>query len=144
MPSVLPRVNVVVSPEHYRVLNRLAELQGASMSAYVRRVLDAAMPALVRLLEPLERAAAQERLLEEDLNPGIEALLDEADEAIEREMELDLFPVKHGGKRSRKRVPGPKASAPALERSNPPILTGGSPPANPLKSNVVPLSKRKG
>lgn len=61
MPTRLPRVNVVVSPEQHALLSELAKLDPDTRSAagFLRQMLDQVTP-LLRKTVPMMRAAAEE------------------------------------------------------------------------------------
>jgi hypothetical protein len=88
MPTKLPRLAIVLAPEQHRVLMRLSILQGRPASSYVRHLLDLAMPTLRATLEPLERLRAEEALVDENFQAGLEQLLREADDELVDQLEL--------------------------------------------------------
>jgi hypothetical protein len=88
MPSVLPRLTVVVTPEQHQLLARLGALQGRSQASYVRQLLDLATPSLRAILTPLERAEAEEEAMDETFQEVLNEQLREADEDLEEQLHL--------------------------------------------------------
>lgn len=94
MPSPFPRLMIVLTPEQHHLLSRLSEIQGKSKAAYVRRLLDLAVPHLRALLSPLERAIAEEEAMDENLQCALQQALEDAEEELEEQLELgDLLGV---------------------------------------------------
>jgi hypothetical protein len=87
LPSPFPRVSIVVSQVQHDLLTRLGGLQGRSQASYVRRALDAATPALRRLLELEERYSAAEGDMDDAVRAHILRELEE-DDALADQMSL--------------------------------------------------------
>ena len=97
MPTILPRLSVVVTPEQHHLLTSLAALQGRSASSYVRRLVEVATPSLRALLASLEGVEAQEVALDENAQAAIEQLLDEAEDELADQLDmLDVFDTDAG------------------------------------------------
>jgi hypothetical protein len=79
---------VVISPAQYRLLSRLSLLQERSQASYVRRLLDLATPSLQAILEPLERATAEEEAFDRDFQEQIDRELDDADEELRNQLSM--------------------------------------------------------
>ena len=88
MPSSLPRLSVVVTPEQHQLLLCLATLQNRSASSYVRDLIELATPALTILRRKLDDVVDQEEVFEDDFREDLAEMLLEADEEIQQELEL--------------------------------------------------------
>lgn len=56
MPTVKPRVQVVLEPETHRTLGRVARYMNTSMSALIGQLVEEAAPTLHQLADTLEQA----------------------------------------------------------------------------------------
>lgn len=91
MPSPFPRLMIVLTPEQHQLLTRLSDIQGKPKAAYVRRLLDLAVPHLRALLSPLERAIAEEEAMDEGFQCALQDALQDAEEELEEQLELADF-----------------------------------------------------
>lgn len=79
MATTKPRLAITLEPEQYQVLQRLASVQGGSMSRIVAEMLTEMLPMLVKVTEAMEAAQkAQE---------GMKATIRTAAEQAERDMQ---------------------------------------------------------
>lgn len=91
VPTKKPRLMLAVEPELHRVIKRLSELQGVSMASIATDILEAALPALVDLLNAVERV---QQLPEEarasviEKVRAVEATLVQASEEADRQLDL--------------------------------------------------------
>lgn len=88
MPTVLPRLSVVLTPEQHHLLTRLSDLQGRSAASYVRRLLDVATPSLRSLAARLEGVEADTAAIDENAQAAIAQLLDEAEDELADQLDL--------------------------------------------------------
>lgn len=88
VPTVLPRLSVVLTPEQHHLLTRLAELQGRSAASYVRRLLDVATPSLRSLAARLEGVEADTAAIDENAQAAIAQMLDEAEDELAAQLDL--------------------------------------------------------
>lgn len=99
MPTVKPRVQVVVEPETHRNLMRVARYMNTSMSSLIGQMVQEAAPTLHQLADTLEQAqglalklpgSAQAKMLDldrqaQELEHGAREVLDQVqDQAAER------------------------------------------------------------
>lgn len=92
MPSELPRIAVRVTKNQYRLISKLAQLQGRSRGAVVLDLIEAVEPVLERTAVILERAKG----MPEGLKAGLRAVAEAAEEralpAVQEQLGiLDLF-----------------------------------------------------
>jgi hypothetical protein len=83
MPTVNPRVNVTLSPSTDVLVSRLAELRSVSKSQVLRELLDAAGPALQRVVVLLEAAQKAPR----EVLDGLARSLDAAQSHVEGQLQ---------------------------------------------------------
>lgn len=88
VPSSLPRITVVITPEQHALLSRLGVLQRRSAASYVRQLLDTAQPALERILAPLEAANALVARYDDALAAEADRWLSEEEEALDDQLSL--------------------------------------------------------
>jgi len=104
MPTVKPRVQVVLEPETHRTLARVARYLNTSMSGLIGQLVEEAAPTLQHLADTLEQAqglglklpgAVQVKMADLDrqahaLEHGVQEVLDQVqDQAAERREEQD-------------------------------------------------------
>lgn len=71
MPTTNPRIAVTLSPEHYRVLRRLADLQGRSMSRIVGELISEMAPSLDRVADVVELAAKAQASVRDEIRAAV-------------------------------------------------------------------------
>ena len=123
MPSSLPRLSVVVTPEQHQLLSELSTLQSRSASSYMRHLLDLATPSLRRILGPLTEARDEEAEFDEAFADEVAELLLEAEEDLTDQLALfdleDHTPAEQDGsaetaRTAAKRGPQPGPAEPSL------------------------------
>jgi hypothetical protein len=67
MATTKPRVTIMFEPDQYEVLTRLAAIQGSSVGALVRELVETFTPVLGRLTGFLEAAAAAEASVKQNM-----------------------------------------------------------------------------
>lgn len=121
VPTVLPRLSVVLTPEQHHLLTRLADLQGRSAASYVRRLLDVATPSLRSLAARLEGIEADTAAIDENAQAAIAQMLDEAEDELADQLDLlDLCDEAEG--------PGQEAGEGAALADLPPPPEAAHPP----------------
>lgn len=136
MPSPFPRISVVVTPDHHKVLERLSKLEGRSISSFVRQVIEVAMPTWEQLLTTVEKAAIQRNRLDDGFQTAVEELLSEAEYDLEEQLSIeDFISGKGAGARGRRGakprdtvIPSPSTDRGVKDASS---------------STIVPISKGK-
>jgi hypothetical protein len=92
MPTVNPRITVMLSPEDYAVLSSLSALQGVSKSSLVAEVWSMACPVLARVAKLLQEAKnAQESVKIGIREASEEAMLKIEPLAAQSMLNWDLF-----------------------------------------------------
>jgi hypothetical protein len=91
MPSILPRLTVVLAPEQHQLLTRLAALQGRSAASYVRHLVEIASPSFRSLLVKLDAVQEHEGAVDENLAAAIDHLVSEAEDQVEDQLDLLSF-----------------------------------------------------
>lgn len=123
VPTVLPRLSVVLTPEQHHLLTRLAALQGRSSSSYVRRLLDVATPSLRALAARLEGIEAETAAMDENAQAAIDHMVDEAEDELSDQLDLlDLCDDTEG--------PGQEAGEGAALADRPPPPEAVHPPCS--------------
>lgn len=88
MPTSLPRLSVVLTPEQHHLLTRLAELQGRSASSYVRRLIDVATPSLRSLAASLGDVEATTAAIDDNAQAAIDHMVAEAEDELADQLDL--------------------------------------------------------
>lgn len=136
MPSPFPRVNVVVTDEQFRVLERLSKLDGRSMSSFVRKTIELAMPTWVDLLNSLEKSNISLRSMDDNLEAAMQELLSEAEDELAEQLTIDDF-LKGTGAGAR----GRRGAKPREAATNPPSTDRGVKGVTP--STVIPIRGKR-
>jgi hypothetical protein len=76
MPTVKPRLTVVLPPDVALVLRELAELSGKSQSAVVAELLESASPVFARVVESIKAANAMRESVRRDFAGSLERAQD--------------------------------------------------------------------
>jgi hypothetical protein len=92
MPTVKPRLTVVLPPDVASVLRELAELSGKSQSAVVAELLESASPVFARVIGSIKAANAMRESVRRDFADS----LDRAQDRIEAELSSLLGAIGSG------------------------------------------------
>jgi hypothetical protein len=92
MSTTKPRITVTLEPHAHRVLSKLSELSGDSMSQIVCGFVDLAVPSLERVVVLMQRA----KDAPEEVNVGMAAAIERAEKVMLPQLQLaiaqnDLF-----------------------------------------------------
>ena len=71
MPTTNPRIAVTLSPANYRILRRLADLQGRSMSRIVGELVAEMAPSLDRVADVVELAAKAQASVRDEIRAAV-------------------------------------------------------------------------
>lgn len=149
MSTTRPRITVTLQPHSHRVLSRLAELSGDSMSEIVCGFVDLAVPSLERVVVLMQRA----KDAPQEVKAGVSAAIDRAESVMLPQLQSllaqnDLFIEDVG--QALKRPAGPvtraKRAAPVpVDAQTPGPVTRGSglkKPAKPKGASSAPRTPK--
>lgn len=147
MATTKPRITITLTEVQHRLLNRLSELQGVSMSSIVVDFLDSVVPVLERVAVVLQQAKdAPESVKKQIRDTAEQAERDMVPFASEMMGQLDMLVglagVGVGGQPEAAPAPTP-AKKPASKRGQPPSTNRGvrNPQPKPLKVSRGAASK---
>lgn len=92
MPTIKPRVTVMLEPDDYAVLAKLAELQGVSKSSLLADLWVQACPVMMRVAKLLSEAKSAQQSVKDGIRDATEAAILEVEPmANQIMMNFDLF-----------------------------------------------------
>lgn len=92
MPTINPRVTVMLQPDDYAVLSSLAELQGVSKSSLLADLWASACPVMIRVAKLLKEAKSAQESVKEGIREATEqAYLEIQPMASQVMLNFDLF-----------------------------------------------------
>ena len=141
MATTKPRITITLEPEQYEVLNRMATLQGGSMSRIVSELLQEVTPMLSKLCDTLQIATTANA----ELRTKIMRSCDEAEEdlrpianAVASQFDMFAASIAAGGD-------GGQAKPTPIDEcgdvSPRPVITGAT---KPKKGTISPKVMHKG
>lgn len=92
MPTVKPRITVMLEPDDYAVLSTLSELQGVSKSSLLADLWASACPVMLRVAKLLQEAKTAQESVKDGIREATEAAMLEIEPmASQVMMNFDLF-----------------------------------------------------
>lgn len=142
MSTTRPRITITLQPHSHRVLSRLSELSGDSMSEIVCGFVDLALPSLERVVVLMQRA----KEAPESVKAGVASAIERAESVMLPQLQLvlaqnDLFI----GDIERAVGPAPAAHASRAQRAaaqTPGLVTRGS--GSPKRAKSTRVSPKAG
>lgn len=160
MPTIKPRLAIILDPNRHELIKRLAKLQGVSASSLVADLVETVAPVLERVCVAIESAQAASASVKTNLRRvSLEAEAAMMPHALAAMDQFDMFiqdfqdagkqaapdDLVHEGRASGRRAPG-RPEGPETPR---PVITGGR-STKPKRSQSVAspaperVSKKKG
>ena len=147
MPTAKPRITITLDENQHRLLSKLSELQGVSMSSIVVDFLDSVVPVLERVAVVLQNAKDAPQSVKDEIRKTAEqAENDFLPHAAGVMGQLDLLVAMAGTGSQPQGARGPATPSKAAKKAGPPTSNRGVriPPSKSRKPSTGAASKAVG
>lgn len=147
MPTAKPRITITLDENKHRLLSKLSELQGVSMSSIVVDFLDSVVPVLERVAVVLQNAKDAPQSVKDELRKSAEqAENDFLPHAADVMGQLDLLVTMAATGSQPKAAPVAASPSKAAKKAGPPSSNRGVriPPSKSRKPSTGAASKAFG